>query len=197
MNYAVNKVSDEEMYFFDLRDYLVISGVLNQAEIGEFNAALDVKMDQARKFEAGRLAWNSKALKGDSRRIELTGMLGWEPKYRESFRKLLVNPYVVSRLNEFSGRGFRLDHFPLLISAKKGPKVSVCTVGANRSARRPGIISRMGRYTVEALQLRGSWRIVTRVMADSASYRGATRITNQHPERFVRMKTTWGSWNSP
>lgn len=120
MNYEVHKVSDEEMYFFDLRGYLVIPGVLSHAEIAECNAALDAKMDQAKKFEAGRLAGKSKALKGASSRIELTGMLGWEPKYREPFRKLLVNPYVVSRLNEFSGRGFRLDHGPLLISSGKG-----------------------------------------------------------------------------
>jgi hypothetical protein len=97
MNYAVNKVSDEEMYFFDLRGYLVIPGVLSQTEIDECNAALDAKMDQARKFQAGRLARNSKALKGDSSRIELTGMLGWEPKYRDDMaaeqRAVMFGPY--------------------------------------------------------------------------------------------------------
>ena len=47
-------------------------------------------------------------------------MLGWPPPYREPFRRLLVHPTVVSRLNEFSGSGFRLDHGPLLISATEG-----------------------------------------------------------------------------
>ena len=120
MNYEVHKVSDEEMYFFDLRGYLVLPGILSQTEIDECNSAIDAKLDQARTFEAGRLSRGSKALGGDSSRIELTGMLGWEPQYREPFRKLLVNPWIVSRLNEFSGRGFRLDHGPLLISATKG-----------------------------------------------------------------------------
>ena len=120
MNYEVHTVSDEEMYFFDLRGYMVIPGVLSQEEIDECNAALDAKMGEARISEAGRLSHGSVALAGDSSRIELTGMLGWEPEYREPFRKLLVHPYVVSRLNEWSGRGFRLDHGPLLISAKKG-----------------------------------------------------------------------------
>ncbi len=120
MNYEVHRVSDEEMYFFDLRGYLVIPGVLSQAEIDACNASIDAKLDQARTFESGRLSRGSKALGGDSSRIELTGMLGWEPEYHKPFRKLLVNPWVVSRLNEFSGRGFRLDHGPLLISAKKG-----------------------------------------------------------------------------
>jgi ectoine hydroxylase-related dioxygenase (phytanoyl-CoA dioxygenase family) len=120
MNYKVHEVSAEEMYFFDLRGYLVIPNVLDQAEIDACNAALDAKMDEARTFDAGRLSRDSKALGGDSSRIELTGMLGWAPALRKPFRKLLVHPFVVSRLNEFSGKGFRLDHGPLLIRAKKG-----------------------------------------------------------------------------
>ncbi len=120
MNYEVHRVSDEEMYFFDLRGYLVIPSVLGQGEIGELNAALDAKMSQARNFEAGRLSRGAKSLAGSSSRTELTGMLGWEPHYREPFRKLLVHPFVVSRLNEFSGKGFRLDHGPMMIQARKG-----------------------------------------------------------------------------
>jgi hypothetical protein len=120
MNYRVDRASDEEMYFFDLRGYLVIPRVLGQAEIDACNAAIDAKMDGARRFEPGRLSRGAKALSGDSSRVELTGLLGWEPQYREPFRQLLVNPYVVSRLNEFCGKGFRLDHGPLVISAKQG-----------------------------------------------------------------------------
>lgn len=120
MNYEAHRVSDEEMYFFDLRGYLVIPNVLSQAEIAELNGILDANMDRARHFDAGRLAGGAKALSGSSSRVELTGMLGWEPKYREAFRKLLVHPFVVSRLNEFSGKGFRLDHGPLMIQSKKG-----------------------------------------------------------------------------
>ena len=120
MNYEVHRVSDEEMYFFDLRGYLVIPNVLSKAEIAECSAALDVNVGQARRFEAGRLSRGAKALSGSSSRMELTGMLGWEPRYREPFRKLLVHPVVVSRLNEFSGKGFRLDHGPMMIQSKKG-----------------------------------------------------------------------------
>jgi len=120
MNYEVHRVSDEEMYFFDLRGYLVIPNVLSKAEIAKCSAALDAKMGGARKFKAGRLSRGAKALAGKSSRVELTGMLGWEPRYREPFRKLLVHPVVVSRLNEFSGKGFRLDHGPMMIQSKKG-----------------------------------------------------------------------------
>jgi hypothetical protein len=47
-------------------------------------------------------------------------MLGWPKPWREPFRKLLVHPVVVARLNEISGRGFRLDHGPGFIGGVKG-----------------------------------------------------------------------------
>jgi ectoine hydroxylase-related dioxygenase (phytanoyl-CoA dioxygenase family) len=47
-------------------------------------------------------------------------MLGWPVPHREAFRKLLVHPVVVSCLNVLSGKGFRLDHGPLMIGAMEG-----------------------------------------------------------------------------
>ena len=113
-------VSDEERYYFDLRGYLVVRSVLSEEEIDTCNGALDHFAEKIRNFEAGTLSHGSAALAGRSSRKQLTGMLGWPPPYRDPFRKLLVHPVVVSRLNEFSGKGFRLDHGPLLISAEKG-----------------------------------------------------------------------------
>ena len=76
-------------------------------------------MKSGRVFEDGGLARGSPRLRvkraGASLRVS-----GRPEPYREPFRKLLVHPVVVSRLNEFSGKGFRLDHGPLLISALKG-----------------------------------------------------------------------------
>jgi len=115
-------VSEEEKYFFDLRGYLVVRGALSADEVKACNDAIDHYGDEirTRSIEDGGLARGSSALTGKEGRRELTGMLGWPEPYREPFRKLLVHPVVVSRLNEFSGKGFRLDHGPLLISAHKG-----------------------------------------------------------------------------
>lgn len=114
-------MSNDEKYFFDLTGYLIIRNVLTQRELDECNASIDHFEHQitSRKQEDGGLYKDSKRLKG-SGRLELTGMLGWPYPHREPFRRLLINPVVVSRLNEISGRGFRLDHGPLLISAKSG-----------------------------------------------------------------------------
>ena len=115
-------VSEEEKYFFDLRGYLIVRGALSAAEVAACNDAIDHYADQikTRSIEDGGLAQGSSALAGTEGRRELSGMLGWPEPHREPFRQLLVHPVVVSRLNEFSGKGFRLDHGPLLISAHKG-----------------------------------------------------------------------------
>ena len=108
-------MSDEEKYFFDLSGYLVVHDALRPEEVAECNEAIEHYTDaiRARSVEGGGLSHDSSALQGESGRLELTGMLGWPPPYREPFRKLLVHPVVVSRLNVMSGKGFRLDHGPL------------------------------------------------------------------------------------
>ena len=115
-------MSDEEKYFFDLTGYLVVREALTPEEVAECNDAIEhyAESIRARSIEGGGLAHDSSALQGQSGRLELTGMLGWPPPYREPFRKLLVHPVVVSRLNEMSGKGFRLDHGPLMIGAEDG-----------------------------------------------------------------------------
>ena len=122
MSNPLYTVSEEEKYFFDLRGYLIIRNALSDADLAQCNATIDHYADQiqTRSIGNGGLSRGSTALKGQEGRRELTGMLGWPTPHREPFRKLLVHPVVVSRLNEFSGQGFRLDHGPLLISAHKG-----------------------------------------------------------------------------
>ncbi len=120
MRHENHQVSDEEMYCFDLRGYLVVPGVLGSEEIDAANRALDAKMGHAVTLEAGSLSGGAESLSGTSGRTQITGMLGWEPEHRAPFRRLLVHPVVVSRLNAFTGRGFRLDHGPLLISGRRG-----------------------------------------------------------------------------
>ncbi|MCH8292435.1 phytanoyl-CoA dioxygenase family protein [Candidatus Poribacteria bacterium] len=115
-------MTDEEKYFFDLTGYLVVREALTPEEVTECNEAVDHYEDKirTRSVESGGLAHGSSALQGNTGRLELTGMFGWPPPYREPFRRLLVHPVVVSRLNEMSGKGFRLDHGPLMIGAEVG-----------------------------------------------------------------------------
>ena len=112
-------VSPEEKYYFDLRGYLIVRHALSAAEIAACNQAIDHFGARITHYK-GSLAHDSTALKGAFSRRELTGMLGWPAPYRDPFRRLLIHPVAVARLNEFSGKGFRLDHGPLLIGATEG-----------------------------------------------------------------------------
>jgi hypothetical protein len=115
-------MTDEENYYFDLRGYLVVRGVLTPDQIAAGNNAIDHFEEQisTRSVDEGGLARGSAALSGARGRRELGGMLGWPAPHRQPFRELLVHPVVVSRLNEMCGRGFRLDHGPLFIGARAG-----------------------------------------------------------------------------
>jgi ectoine hydroxylase-related dioxygenase (phytanoyl-CoA dioxygenase family) len=114
-------MTDEEKYFFDLTGYLVVENALTSQEVAECNAAIDHYSDRIKARSLDRpLSEGSSALQGGSGRLELTGMLAWEKPWCEPFRKLLVHPQIVGRLNEMSGKGFRLDHGPLLIGATEG-----------------------------------------------------------------------------
>ena len=123
MTNPMYSVSDEEKYYFDLRGYLVVRQALSAEEVATCNDAIDHFADRTwtRSVEGGGLARGSSALAGTSGRQELGGMLGWPAPYRDPFRGLLVHPVAVSRLNEMSGRGFRLDHGPL-----RAGRVGVC-----------------------------------------------------------------------
>ena len=115
-------MTDEENYYFDLRGYLVVRGVLTPDQIAAGNNAIVHFEEQisTRSVDEGGLARGSAALSGARGRRELGGMLGWPAPHRQPFRELLVHSVVVSRLNEMCGRGFRLDHGPLFIGARAG-----------------------------------------------------------------------------
>ena len=88
-------LTDQERYGFDLQGYVVVPGALGAAEVEACNRAIDAV--------AGTPA-------------AAAGMLGWPEPHREPFRRLLVHPALVARLNELCGVRFRLDHGPRLLA---------------------------------------------------------------------------------
>ena len=91
-------LTDQERYRFDLQGYVVVPGALRAAEVDACNRAIDAV--------AGTPA-------------AAAGMLGWPEPHREPFRRLLVHPAVVARLNELCGTRFRLDHGPRLLRRRR------------------------------------------------------------------------------
>lgn len=114
-------MTDDEKYLFDLTGYLVIPSVLTPEEVVLCNEAIDRHRDQVRvRLGELSLSGSSTALKGTTGRGDLFGMLGWERPWCEPFRRMLAHPRIVPYLNETLGKGFRMDHWPSLITMEEG-----------------------------------------------------------------------------
>ena len=113
-------MTEEEKYYFDLRGYLVVHNAISQELVDACNASIDHFYEQLVLREKGNRTRQSEARSAKEGRGEIWGILGWPAPYRDPFRKLLIHPVIVSRLNEFCGKRFRLDHGPWLITGGKG-----------------------------------------------------------------------------
>ena len=110
-----------EKYLFDLQGYIVLEGVLSEAEVARANEAVDRHADGIRERTGElSLSGDSTALKGITGRGDLGGLLGWEKPWCDPFREMLVHPRVAACLNVVLGPGWRLDHNAGLISMRKG-----------------------------------------------------------------------------
>ena len=110
-----------EKYLFDLQGYIVLEGVLSEAEVARANEAVDRHADRIRERSGElSLSGDSAALRGTTGRGDLGGLLGWEKPWCDPFREMLVHPRVVACLNVILGPGWRLDHNGGLISMRKG-----------------------------------------------------------------------------
>ena len=112
-------MTDEELYFWDISGYLIVRSVLSGQEIEAGNAAIDFCQDEIPKREERWGSKGHKALAGSSW-MEMHGLLQLDPPHCDPFRRMLVHPQIISRLNVMMGKGFRLDHGPLIIAAHKG-----------------------------------------------------------------------------
>ena len=110
-----------ERYFWDVTGYLVIKNVLSTEELSAANEAIDYCADRIGQAEDNKGAGESTFLRGTGPRwLHGTNLLNINPPHCDPFRRMLVHPTVVSRLNLMCGKGFRLDHGPQFNNAVKG-----------------------------------------------------------------------------
>ena len=109
-----------ERYFWDLTGYLVVRNVLTAEELSECNAAIDHCMERMQQSpDNGGARGESNVLQGTGQQT-LPNLLELPHPHCEPFRRLLVHPQVVSRLNAICGKGFRHDHGPWVSYSPKG-----------------------------------------------------------------------------
>jgi Phytanoyl-CoA dioxygenase (PhyH) len=113
---------DQERYLFDLRGFLVVEDLLSQDDLQTANEALDRHRSLIRPRPPEQsLSGGAPALWGERGRLEITrNLLTLEKPWCEPFRRLLVHPGIVPYLTELIGKGFRLDHGPVLIGGESG-----------------------------------------------------------------------------
>lgn len=116
-------LSPSEKFLFDTNGYLVLRGVFSPEEVASANAAIDANLDKAHE-RLGNLR-NTEAgtpLEGDgvTGRQDISGFLGWPEGQRDTFRRVLDHPRLVPYMTELLGKGYRLDHMPLILIQRTG-----------------------------------------------------------------------------
>ena len=118
------RMTSEQKFAFDLQGYCVVPGVFTDEEVKMMNAAIDARADEIIERK-GRLRLGGKAgdpLAGDGAtgREDLGGMLSWENGDAEVFRSVLNHPTLVPYYHALVGKGYRMDHLPLMIQQRTG-----------------------------------------------------------------------------
>jgi ectoine hydroxylase-related dioxygenase (phytanoyl-CoA dioxygenase family) len=97
-------MTSQERYLFDLQGFLAVPNALDEAQLTELNAVMDLHITQE--------------CDPDMRTHRFGQLLGWG----EAYRNLIDNPRIVPYLTELLGEHFRLDHdYADIIRAAKGP----------------------------------------------------------------------------
>uniref|UniRef100_A0A0G4HD63 Phytanoyl-CoA dioxygenase family protein n=1 Tax=Chromera velia CCMP2878 TaxID=1169474 RepID=A0A0G4HD63_9ALVE len=120
---SVQEVSPQEKFFFDLNGYIVVRNVLSPEEVTAANAEIDMHTgDFQERVGKLRNTVENTPMSGDGKtgRFDLGGFLGWKKPQGDVFRSILAHPKLVPYLHAFIGKGYRLDHQPLIIGQKKG-----------------------------------------------------------------------------
>ena len=115
----------KEKYFWDLTGHLVVPQLLTPEEVKEANDAIDYYTQEVlKKGKEENLPGSPDVHKDLVVRTSNKDpyFLEMPSPHSDPFRKMLVHPQIVSRLNEMCGKGFRLDHGPELIGHVKGVK---------------------------------------------------------------------------
>ena len=111
-------MNDSEQFLFDLNGYLKVPDFLTPGEVRDLNAALDANRDQ-RLEDPTHHTGDGDALQGKRRSI-FSGMLEWQQPHSLPFRALLAHRKLIPYLDTLFGRGWKMDHSPVLSCGGKG-----------------------------------------------------------------------------
>ena len=160
-----------ELWFWDVRGYLVVRGVMDAPWLAAANRAINAILADQPKLPAGHPSaieevpeqalrengWEwpeetSARLRGDIHRPRLGGLYQLPKPHCEPFRKMIAHPAIVQRLNWMLGYGFRESTEPMCCVYPKG------TTGGSLHGQNPGGYATInGRPLVE--QVNVAWAL--------------------------------------
>lgn len=108
-------IDHKDLYFWDLTGYLIVRNVMDAEWLEKANEAIDKFSDRIVVGE--ELARGSKSLRGTGRPT-LGGLLELPEPYCEPFRKMLIHPAVIGRLNWMMSSGYRCGGATAFCSVK-------------------------------------------------------------------------------
>lgn len=117
------EMTDDEKYLFDLNGYLVVRGVLTPEEVKQANLAIDQHAENfvERSDGALRNAVEGTKLYGTGPgRQDLGQVLEWGSDDSKVFQSILAHPRLVPLFHGILGKGYRMDHLPLVLAQDKG-----------------------------------------------------------------------------
>lgn len=140
-----------ELWFWDVRGYLVLRGVMDEAWLAAANLAVDAALEAQDSLPAGHPSaiedvpeqalrenhWKwpedtSPRLYGEINRPRIGGLYQLPKPHCEPFRKMIAHPAIVQRLNWMLGYGFRESTEPMCCVYPTG------TTGGSLHGQSPG-----------------------------------------------------------
>lgn len=107
----------EERFLFDLNGFIHLKSALSSTEVDAMNKAIDNNLNTSVVRDDPKLK-NSQKDSGMSEkgsRIDMGGMMSWDGKDGSIFRSVLCHKNLKPYMNTFLGKGYRLDHAPLVL----------------------------------------------------------------------------------
>jgi len=186
-----------ELWFWDVRGYLVLRGVMDEAWIAAANRSIDAALEAQPDLPSGHPSaieevpeqalrendWEwpeetSVRLKGDIHRPRLGGLYQLPPPHCEPFRRMIAHPAIAQRLNWMLGYGFRESTEPMCCAYPKG------TTGGSLHGQNPGGYALVnGRPCVE--QVNVAWALHDEVAGFGDNSGGFICVPGSHKASYL------------
>ena len=187
---------EEELWFWDVRGYLVVRGVMDEEWLAAANAAVDFAADNAANLPEGHPSaleevpeqalrendWEwpedtSPRLRGEINRPRIGGLYQLPAPHCDPFRRMIGHPAIAQRLNWMLGYGFRESGEPMCCVYPKG------TTGGSLHGQNPGGYSFVnGRQQVE--QVNVAWALHDEVEGFGENSGGFLCVPGSHKAMY-------------